>query len=226
VIARDAPVGPYHRDFNDTLGRGEMLRSPYRQYGTVRVIGSTCSGFRKRRSTMTRLFPKHPGAAMAAGAIGGLIGGWFKLGWEVTWPPRALDRIPEPQVLVSMFTHVQTPGWISLVIHFTFSILSGVAYGALIEYFPIIALGAGVAFGLAIWVGAHEIVMPLMGLTPPTWQLPASEQGSEFFGHVLWGLVIGVFTAYFRRRFVRSEALPIRGSGAVTVTTAESVAVY
>jgi len=174
----------------------------------------------------TRLFKKHPGAAIVAGAIGGLIGGWFKLGWEVTWPPRAADRIPEPMILVSMFTHVPTPVWVSYIIHFTFSILSGVAYGALVEYLPIVALGAGVAFGLAIWIGAHEIIMPWMGLTPPTWQLPANEQGSEFFGHALWGLVIGVFTAYFRRRFVRSEALPMRDPGDTRPPVAESVAVY
>ena len=92
---------------------------------------------------MTRTTRKYPGAAIAAGAIGGLLGAWFKLGWEVTWPPRAPDRIPEPMVLVTMFTHVPTPVWASLVIHFTFSILSGIAYGALVEFFPIVAIGAG-----------------------------------------------------------------------------------
>jgi putative membrane protein len=157
-----------------------------------------------------RIFAMRPpamrfqGAGIAAGALGGLIGAWFKLGWEVTWAPRALDRIPEPQVLVTMFTHVPTSNFVSLVIHFTFSILSGMAYGSLVEFFPIVALGTGVAFGLAVWVGAHEIVMPWMGLTPPTWALPANEQGSEFFGHILWGFVIGVFYEDFRRRFAKT----------------------
>jgi putative membrane protein len=173
-----------------------------------------------------RLSRKYPGAAMLAGAIGGLIGAWFKLGWEVTWPPRALDRIPEPMVLITMFTHMPTPAWQSLVIHFSFSILSGVAYGALVEFFPIIALGAGVAFGLVIWVGAHEMVMPLMGLTPPTWDLPASEQGSELFGHALWGLVIGVFFSYFRSRFVRQPLSATHGAETANLAAAESVAVF
>lgn len=169
---------------------------------------------------------KHPGAAIVAGAIGGLMGAWFKLGWEVTWAPRAANRIPEPMVLVTMFTHAPTPVWASLVIHFTFSILSGIAFGALVEFFPIVALGAGVAFGLAIWIGAHEFVMPLMGLTPPTWQLPASEQGSEFFGHALWGLVIAVFYTYFRARFVKPERVrSVRGDHIVT-PFAESLEVY
>jgi putative membrane protein len=154
---------------------------------------------------MTVLHRKHPGAAILAGAIGGLFGAWFKLGWEVPWPPRAVGRVPEPMVLVSMFTHVPTPVWISYVIHFTFSILSGVAYGALVEYFPIVALGTGVAFGLAIWVGAHEVVMPALGLTPATWDLPLNEQASEFFGHASWGLVIGVFFGFYRSRFAKAD---------------------
>jgi putative membrane protein len=164
---------------------------------------------------------------MAAGALGGFIGAWFKLGWEVTWPPRAADRIPEPMVLVSMFTHVATPVWQSYVIHFGFSILSGVAYGALVEFFPLVALGAGVAFGLLVWIGAHEIVMPLLRLTPPAWQLPANEQGSEFFGHALWGWVIGVFYAYYRPRLAKGErvAAPLQGEPP-RIPVAESVAVF
>jgi putative membrane protein len=175
---------------------------------------------------MNGLFRKYPGAAMAAGAIGGLIGAWFKLGWEVTWPPRALDRIPEPMVLVTMFTHIPTPVWQSLVIHFAFSIIAGIAYGALVEFFPIVALGAGVAFGLVIWIGAHEVIMPLLGLTPAAWALPASEQGSEFFGHALWGLVIGVFSSYFRMRFVEPIPATLRDAATSPMPVAENVAIY
>jgi putative membrane protein len=154
---------------------------------------------------MTRPSPKYAGAAIAAGALGGLISGFVKLGWEVPFPPRLPDRIPEPMVLVTQFTHVATPVWASYIIHFAFSILSGAVYGALVEFFPIVAIGMGVGFGLVIWIGAHEIVMPLMGLTPPAAQLPASEQLSESFGHAVWGFVIEVFRHDFRGRFVRAE---------------------
>ena len=153
------------------------------------------------------------------------MGGWFKIGWDVTWAPHAAARIPEPAILVTMFTHLPSPAWASLVIHFVFSTLAGIAFGALVEVFPIVAIGAGVAFGTAIWIGAHEIVMPLLGLTPPTWELPANEQGSEFFGHALWGLVIAVFFTYFRRRFVRPDPIPIAGADLV-LPVAESIAVY
>jgi putative membrane protein len=62
----------------------------------------------------------------------------------------------------------------------------------------------GVGVGIALWIGAHLIVMPLMGLTPPTAQLPASEDLSEFFGHAVWGFVIEVFRHDFRRRFIKA----------------------
>ena len=152
---------------------------------------------------MTPSSKRLPIQGMLAGAVGGLIGGWFKLGWEVIWPPRALDRIPEPAVLITMFTHIPTPDWAGFIIHFTFSILSGMAYGAMVEFFPIVALWLGIGFGLGIWIIFHLIVMPWIGLTPPTWLLPWNEQGSEFFGHIGWGFVIGVFYEDFRRRFAR-----------------------
>ncbi len=155
---------------------------------------------------------RHMMVGMMAGAVGGLFGGWFKLGWEVIWPPRAADRIPEPAVLVTLFTHAPTSAAIGFVIHFTFSILSGIAYGALVEVLPIVALGTGAIFGLAIWVGAHEVIMPLMGLTPPTWLLPANEQGSEFFGHALWGFVIGALYEDLRRRWTRRVVRPIQAT--------------
>jgi len=174
---------------------------------------------------LKRLIQKYPGAAIAAGALGGLISAFVKLGWEVPFPPRLPGRIPEPMVLVSMFTHHATPVWQSYVIHFSFSILAGAAYGAFVEYLPIVALGMGVGFGLAIWVGAHEIVMPLMGLTPPAWRLPASEQLSEFFGHAVWGFVIEVFRHDFRARFVRPlpVALSITEFGPADVPVAVGV---
>jgi putative membrane protein len=112
-----------------------------------------------------------------------------------------------------MFTHVPTTDIEGWIVHFTFSILSGAAYGALVEFFPLAAIGMGVGFGLAIWAGAHLIVMPLMGLTPPTWKLPASEDLSESFGHAVWGFVIEVFRHDFRRRFIKAghPGMPDRG---------------
>jgi uncharacterized membrane protein YagU involved in acid resistance len=65
-----------------------------------------------------------------------------------------------------------------------------------------------------------------MGLTPPTWALPPNEQGSEFFGHALWGLVIGVFCIYFRGKLIKPPLKTIRDEYTVRVPSAETVDVY
>jgi len=146
---------------------------------------------------------RHRGAAILAGGLGGLFGTWFKFGWDAFWPPRIAGRIPEPEVLVSMFTHHPTSLNTSHFISFAFSILFGMAYGLIAEYLPIVTLGTGLAAGFAVWAGAHEVIMPWLGLTPPTWDLPANEQFAEMLGHAFWGLVIGVFYENFRRRWAR-----------------------
>ncbi len=106
-----------------------------------------------------------------------------------------------------------------------FSMLCGVAYGVLVELFPVVALGAGAVFGVLIWVGAHDIIMPLMRLAPPPWDLPLNQQAYEVVGHALWGLVIGVFFWYFRSRFVKRVALTTVNEP-MRLPVAESVAVY
>jgi putative membrane protein len=151
-------------------------------------------------SNVTSASGPRPKVAILAGGLGGLIGTWSKFGWDVFWPPRAAGRMPEPDLLVTMFTHQPTSIATSHLISFAFSIVSGMTYGVLVEFLPIVSLGTGLAFGFAVWLGAHEIVMPWMGLTPPTWDLPGNEQFAECFGHMLWGLVIGVFYGTFRRR--------------------------
>ena len=158
--------------------------------------------------SVSRPSMRHRGAAIFAGGLGGLIATWFKFGWDVFWPPRAAGRIPEPEMLVSMFTHHPTSLVTSHLVSFLFSILSGVAYGALVEVFPPVALGSGLAFGFAVWLGAHEFIMPWIGLTPPVWDLPANEQLAECFGHMFWGLALGVFYGYFRRRWATDEPRP------------------
>jgi len=153
--------------------------------------------------TATRPSMRQKGVAILAGGFGGLMATYFKFGWDAFWPPRVAGRIPEPEVLVSMFTHHASSINTSHLISFAFSILFGMAYGLMAEYLPIVTLGTGLAAGFAVWLGAHEVVMPWLGLTPPTWELPANEQFAEMFGHAFWGFVIGVFYENYRRRWVR-----------------------
>jgi putative membrane protein len=147
--------------------------------------------------------------ALFVGVIAGIISGFVKLGWEVLFPPRVPSRTPEPTVLLHQlgisanstytFSSVHI-AWATLVIHFGFSIALALLYVVIAEYNPKIKLWMGAAFGVAVWIGAHLIVMPILGLTPGTFHLPFDENLSEFFGHIVWLVSIEIVRRDLRSR--------------------------
>ncbi len=148
---------------------------------------------------------RHYGIGILAGAIGGVFAGAVKLGCEVVVSPRGPGRLPPPDVLISKFTHEPAAHAASLAIHFAFSTLAGALYGGLMESVAFVGLGMGTAYGLAVWIGFHEVLLPLLGLTPPVPQLPASEQIDEALTHGIWGWTIEVFRRDLRDRFIGGE---------------------
>ncbi|TGA98696.1 DUF1440 domain-containing protein [Sporolactobacillus shoreae] len=142
-----------------------------------------------------------------AGILGGIVSGFVKLGWEILLPPRTVARgltNPPQELLQQMgipahITHLTFlysgigVQWVSLIVHFSFSIVFGIIYCVLAERFPKITIGQGTVFGLVVWVAFHLIIMPAMGTTPPTWKLPFAEDFSEALGHALWMWVIDIF---------------------------------
>lgn len=145
------------------------------------------------------------------GIIAGIVSGIVKLGWEVMFPPRTLDRLTPPQILLEdigikvqnmtyQFSgHIMNYG--NFIIHFAFSIVCAIIYCYIAEIWPKIKLWQGCAAGLIFWFGAHILIMPLMGLTPPALDLPFDEQISEILGHVLWMWVIEIYRRDLRNRF-------------------------
>lgn len=145
------------------------------------------------------------------GIIAGIISGIVKLGWEVMFPPRTIDRLTPPQILLDdigikvqdmtyQFSgHIMNYG--NFIIHFGFSIVCAIIYCYVAEIWPKIKLWQGCAAGLIFWFGAHMLIMPLMGLTPPALELPFDEQLSEILGHALWMWVIEIYRRDLRNRF-------------------------
>lgn len=144
------------------------------------------------------------------GLISGFVSGVVKLGWEVAFPPRTFDRLTPPQILLENFgvkvkelTYTYSGHIIeytNLIIHFGFSIVCAIIYCFIAEIWPKVKLWQGCAAGLVFWFGAHILIMPLMGLTPPALSLPFDEQLSEILGHMLWMWVIEVFRRDLRSR--------------------------
>jgi hypothetical protein len=74
------------------------------------------------------------------------------------------------------------------VIHFGFGAAVGAMYAALLD-------GAaedrpsGTALGVAVWLGADEIAMPLLGLSGSTLQRPAEMHCQSLVAHLVYGVV-------------------------------------
>lgn len=150
------------------------------------------------------------GLSIFIGIIAGIVSGIIKLGWEVMFPPRILERQTPPQILlenlginVKDMTY-EFSGFVmnygNFIIHFGFSIVCAILYCFIAEIWPKVKLWQGCAAGLIFWFGAHILIMPLMGLTPPAIDLPFDEQISEIFGHLIWMWVIEIFRRDLRSR--------------------------
>jgi putative membrane protein len=84
------------------------------------------------------------------------------------------------------------------VVHFGFGAAMGGLYGASAELFPAVTTAAGLPFGIAVWLGAHVITVPALGLSKPPTQEPLSKEFAEFLAHLLYG-----FLADLVRRGIR-----------------------
>jgi len=82
--------------------------------------------------------------------------------------------------------------------HYGFGVLTGGLYGALAELEPAVAVGAGLPFGTAVWLGADEVAVPAFGLAGPPLAHPPSVHLRALAAHLVYGL-----TAETVRRQVR-----------------------
>ena len=160
------------------------------------------------------------GPAIIVGLIGGFFSAIVKFGWEVPIPPRTPGIRSEtnpPQSMLEWFgmshdtshtmvTFNNNPAPImSFCVHFAFAIVFALIYCVIAEYYPAIKLWQGAAFGVFVYVGAHVVVMPLLGWAPNPFPWVAgaqtwSEHFSEFFGHIIWLWSIEVVRRDIRNR--------------------------
>ncbi len=129
------------------------------------------------------------------GILAGIMGGFFKLGWEVPFPPREAGRITPPDVLLEKLGMTLDSSYVfsgyeiapgSLIIHFGFSIIVAVAYVLLLKRYTFVGKYGGAVFGIGAYIIFHIIILPLLNLTPSAFNLPLDEHISEFFGHIFW----------------------------------------
>jgi uncharacterized membrane protein YagU involved in acid resistance len=85
------------------------------------------------------------------------------------------------------------------LVHYLFGGGSAAAYGLLSEIFPVTRLGFGVTFGTAVWLGADEGTVPLIGLSTAPSDQPLSVHLTSLGTHWAYG-----FTTELLRRQLRA----------------------
>jgi uncharacterized membrane protein YagU involved in acid resistance len=147
---------------------------------------------------MPAMSPSNALRGACAGALGGIVGAAVKLACEAVVPPRPPGREPPPGILAADLRRSIDGRELSadekqraaMSAHWLFSVLSGALYGALLETNVSIAALEGAPLGFALWLGLHEIALPLLHATPPLRELPLSEQLNEFVTHGLYGFSV------------------------------------
>lgn len=84
-------------------------------------------------------------------------------------------------------------------VHYAFGVGTGAMYGAAAELAPVLTSGAGLPFGTAVWLGADEGLVPLLGLSKSPTEYPLSTHAYSLASHFVYGL-----TTELVRRAVRA----------------------
>ena len=73
------------------------------------------------------------------------------------------------------------------IVHILFGAAVGAAYGALAARVPAVTSGGGLPFGVAVWLGAAEAGLPLVGLAKEPPEYPAARHAASLATHLAYG---------------------------------------
>ncbi len=83
-------------------------------------------------------------------------------------------------------------------VHYAFGAAMAAAYSVAAEFAPSVTLAKGIPFGAAVWLGAHVMAVPALGLAPPITRSTASPEAAEFLAHLSYGVVTELIRAPLR----------------------------
>lgn len=84
-------------------------------------------------------------------------------------------------------------------VHYAFGAGMGAAYGLISEYFPRARSGFGLLFGTALFLGADESMLPLLGLSRNPGDYPLSVHAYAWASHLVFGAATEVVDEVVRR---------------------------
>jgi uncharacterized membrane protein YagU involved in acid resistance len=154
----------------------------------------------------------NPRKGLLAGAVGGLIA-CFAMSqfhsafqnFESSDQDKQEDSTVKTASAVSqrLFHHELTPQEKKIAgpaVHYGFGASIATFYGAAVEILPVLRTGWGMPFGVAVWLGAHVITVPALGLSEPITSSTPHREAVEFGAHVVYGAVVESVRRLLRNR--------------------------
>jgi putative membrane protein len=159
----------------------------------------------------------------AAGLIGGLVASWTMNRFQDVWLAlsESKDATQEPQgsngdnseqddttvraasaLSEGIFGHKLTKDEKKIAgpaVHYALGTGVGGLYGAVAEVAPQVTTNAGLPFGAAFWLVADETAVPLMRLSKPPTEYPASIHFCALASHFVYGLTAELVRRSLRR---------------------------
>lgn len=159
------------------------------------------------------------GAALA-GAAGGIVGAWVMTQFHVALYGRGVTGAREPQShrpvdggrhdpatkaadeVVTALTSTPLDDHEKRVagplVHYLFGATTGALYGVLAHRWPVVATGWGVPYGLAVWLVADEIALPVLGLSHGPGAYPWTTHAEMVAAHTVFGSTTHVAMTAFQ----------------------------
>ena len=106
----------------------------------------------------------------------------------------------------NVFHHKLTPQQKRIagpMMHYGFGASVAAIYGAVAEFAPLVRTGWGMPFGAGVWLGAHVIAVPALGLSEPVTESTPRKEAAEFGAHLVYGVVVEGLRCLLRRRALR-----------------------
>ena len=75
-------------------------------------------------------------------------------------------------------------------VHYGFGAAMGVTYGICAAATRVATVGWGMAFGAVVWLGAHVIMVPALGLASSPLRQPLPKEALELGMHLLYGVTV------------------------------------
>lgn len=168
---------------------------------------------------------------------GGAISSLVKSGTEANMPPRIAGEASPPALNIDawlgplgfsshsldyVYQGITVPGAVMLY-HWMFSFIFAGLYVLVSAFLPKIRLWYGAAYGIAITLVMHGLLIPALGFRNPAylkgqtgwlWNLNGYEFWSELLGHICWSVSIEVCLIAVLAMFSRPlEGMWMTGSG-------------